>query len=73
MLGQFPEVDGKTLLLKTPYIYVRVHSEMKPILIWEFHLYWLVFMILQVPHTLLEEESISQSHPVVNPENYSND
>ena len=47
MLGQFPEVDGKTLLQKTPYIYATVHSEMKPIFIWEFHLYWLVFMILE--------------------------
>lgn len=47
MLGKFLEVDSKTLLLKTPYIYATVHSEMKLILIWEFHFYWLVFMILE--------------------------
>lgn len=53
-LGFSSELDVKTLFMKTP------HEEIKLVPIWKLHLYWLVFIVLEMycVCTLLGEKII---------------
>lgn len=54
-----PELDSKIILLKTEYIWVTEHGEIKLKLTWKCHLHWLAFM---VPETALHTtERVMQS------------
>ena len=69
-LGYSPELDAKTLLLKSLHTQAREQVEIKRLLAWKLHLYWLVFSEL---HMLLEKKFRQQSYLPVYLENYNND
>lgn len=46
-LGYPLELDSETLLLKKPHTLVIEHGEIKLVLSWKLHPYWLHFVILQ--------------------------
>lgn len=44
-LGFPPEFGGKTILMKTPSTWVRDHADIKQVLYWKLHPYWLAFIL----------------------------
>lgn len=69
------ELDGKTLLLKTQHTQFTVHGDIKLVLNWILHPYYITFVVLEdtlVLFMIREEKSKHQPY-LGKPENYNND
>lgn len=64
-LGFTPELDSKTLLLKTVGSRVTVHGAIKLVWTWKLHLYWLLSQCSKVLCLLPEKKSNPQSYLTV--------
>lgn len=72
-LGFPPEFGGKTILMKTPSTWVRDHADIKQVLTWKLHPYWLAFILQEhVIHATGGEEE-SEILPSREPCSYNND
>lgn len=69
-LGYPLELDSKILLLKILHSWVIEHREIKLILTWKLHPFWLAFMVLEGAMNAIKGEK-QLSYPTVNPMSYS--
>lgn len=72
-LGYPSEHYGKTLLFKTPHTRVIEHEDIKVVLTWKLHPYWVAFIVLKGTVQLPEEKTSHQSSPAVSSSSYNND
>lgn len=66
-LGLPPELGGKAIVMKTPSAWVRDHADIKQVLTWKLHPYWLLSYRRNVLSMLLERKRNQESYPAVNP------